>query len=1034
MQENVLITFASDSGDLDVAVSKYKQLSAEEKKLAAEAKKAEEALKRKGDTEKKVNNDTSKGVDNQKKSIAQLAIQYGSLDKVISEGAMNTSLKGVLKELTIELAKLEAQGKQDTEEFRKLRDVAGEVKDTMEAVSGRIKDAGSDTRGLDGVISVAESVAAGFSLAQGAASLFGASSKDLEKAIIPLQSSMAILMGLTQLQNAIQKESVQMRVIETIQTKAGAAATRLDSAAKSTNIVVSKGATAAQWLLNAAMNANPVLLLVTGIGLLVGALSLFILAGESAAEKQEKLNNKLQAGLDLYKQTSERLMAIYEDINKYFTRQIELYAVQGKSLEEIQRLERVRSESAVDGANDQILANKRLIDSLEDNEYKINSINDALNRFANGDKLARVSVEVDGKIVDFKLSDEDEKKNLETLKGILQEQVTLAKASIDSKKEAESKYAVEELERQKKLNESKLKGTIAYYEAVAIQSQQGSYKEYKAQEMAMIDRAILEKESVKSSNASESEKANQIVRINSQLLKDLKNLKDAYEIEQISRQKNAIDAELALVQEESKQEYDLKIKSLEKQRSIDLISAKDNTSKKQLIEASYQREVKRLTDEYNQRILEDYVSAEEAKVNIRLTRVQKGSDDELKLKEDLIDLQADAEANSIAYSEKNEELRRLKIQAVYAKALQDKQQLERDKANAEIEYSLNSKNLDRESDRVAIEKQISQSFFFEWGKRAELEGQLHDQKLKAIDDERKAFEDKLSKQIISQQEYNSKMSELNNSQAQLELESINQIEQAKAEIRQAALDAMIQSVNSFYDAKKERLQQDLDDVTNGYTTDVEEAKTSANKKLITEQEMKRRQLEIKREIAAVDKQQALFGAFVNMALGITKALSSAPPPYNLILAAITAAASMVQINAINSRPLPKYWKGRKGGNGEYGWVGENGPEMMWIPSGASIIPAHKSRIVNEALDVMTQYKIPRVKAMDIQMASMPREVRDRIIERSTPIDYDMLADAIASKIDNKSVHVNMDKNGFSTYLSEGRDRKSILNNSYSLNL
>ena len=44
-------------------------------------------------------------------------------------------------------------------------------------------------------------------------------------------------------------------------------------------------------------------------------------------------------------------------------------------------------------------------------------------------------------------------------------------------------------------------------------------------------------------------------------------------------------------------------------------------------------------------------------------------------------------------------------------------------------------------------------------------------------------------------------------------------------------------------------------------------------------------------------------AIINVAEGVTKALSALPPPFNLVLAAITAAAGAIQIALIRSQPI-----------------------------------------------------------------------------------------------------------------------------------
>ena len=96
-----------------------------------------------------------------------------------------------------------------------------------------------------------------------------------------------------------------------------------------------------------------------------------------------------------------------------------------------------------------------------------------------------------------------------------------------------------------------------------------------------------------------------------------------------------------------------------------------------------------------------------------------------------------------------------------------------------------------------------------------------------------------------------------------------------------------------------------------------------NEELTDEQRKK-----ILRQQAQGQKRTAYFGAFINTAEAITKALSSAPPPFNLILAAISAAAGAAQIAAISSQPLPKLARGGKLVRPTAVIGGEAGPEYF----------------------------------------------------------------------------------------------------------
>jgi len=81
----------------------------------------------------------------------------------------------------------------------------------------------------------------------------------------------------------------------------------------------------------------------------------------------------------------------------------------------------------------------------------------------------------------------------------------------------------------------------------------------------------------------------------------------------------------------------------------------------------------------------------------------------------------------------------------------------------------------------------------------------------------------------------------------------------------------------------------------------EEEKEAAITALDAQYSMKRRAMEVQNAQQA--KVVAIANAIINVALGVTKALSALPPPFNLILAAITAAAGAVQIALIRSQPI-----------------------------------------------------------------------------------------------------------------------------------
>jgi len=120
---------------------------------------------------------------------------------------------------------------------------------------------------------------------------------------------------------------------------------------------------------------------------------------------------------------------------------------------------------------------------------------------------------------------------------------------------------------------------------------------------------------------------------------------------------------------------------------------------------------------------------------------------------------------------------------------------------------------------------------------------------------------------------------------------------------------------------REKAEQDAADALER----IEEAKNEALR--LASEELERKREEARRTAAKQEKAVALMSAIVNTAAGVTKALSSGIPPWNIILAGITAAAGAVQIGLIAAQPLPL----AEGGlvtKPTTALIGEAGPELV----------------------------------------------------------------------------------------------------------
>jgi len=117
------------------------------------------------------------------------------------------SLKSELREIEKELNRMAMAGEDGTEQFQKMSQRAGQLKDQISDTKARINALASDTFKLDAMTGAVEGLASGFAIVEGATALFGAENEDLQKTLVKVQGAMALLQGAQSIQNLLQKES-----------------------------------------------------------------------------------------------------------------------------------------------------------------------------------------------------------------------------------------------------------------------------------------------------------------------------------------------------------------------------------------------------------------------------------------------------------------------------------------------------------------------------------------------------------------------------------------------------------------------------------------------------------------------------------------------------------------------------------------------------------------------------------------------------------------------------------------------------------
>lgn len=132
--------------------------------------------------------------------------------------ASSKRLSMQLRELQDNMARMRLEGKQDTEEYRKMAQQAALLSDTLADLNTQTKILSHDDANLQGFMSGVSGLAGLFTTATGALSLFASENENLAKIQTRVQSVMAITMGLQQVFNTLNKDSA-FRLVTVVKMK-----------------------------------------------------------------------------------------------------------------------------------------------------------------------------------------------------------------------------------------------------------------------------------------------------------------------------------------------------------------------------------------------------------------------------------------------------------------------------------------------------------------------------------------------------------------------------------------------------------------------------------------------------------------------------------------------------------------------------------------------------------------------------------------------------------------------------------------------
>lgn len=541
--------------------------------------------------------------------------EYSKAVKESGERVKQFALKAVesstnvreLKKAIIDLKSAAIEAGEGSAEFVKYNKAAALAADKIDDVNDSINALNPDKK-VGAFISLGQSIAGSFAIASGAVGLFGDSNEDAQKAILKVQSAVAILSGIQSIADAKREAGLVKQVL--LKT-ADNAQQSIANGLQSSNIIIQKAATVGQLALNAAMKANPIGLVITGLVVLIGLLAVF---GKHAETTQEQVDKTTKS----FNDQKDALDRINESASSAIKQQQKLAEARGDSKEIILQKKITAARVEADGIDALIFNNKAKRITLESQ----------LRRANDEDVITSIRKEIEESYkADLKLIAQKRDTYNQLSVDITQFNTEKAKKQQEAKdkeKETSDKNAEEILKNNQELDKQILE----------TQNEQILNEHQKQLDKLDLD-AKFRIEEISRLKADAEKKRKLTEEINNKLANDKKSLEKQFDSED---DKARLDAELLNLEKNGESTLKKRIEIAQFERDIIINSTKSTQEEKLKAEADYQLKekellengIKELQDKINENSLQNRLNRL-SEYQGKKADLEKAKNDELKV-------------------------------------------------------------------------------------------------------------------------------------------------------------------------------------------------------------------------------------------------------------------------------------------------------------------------------------------------------------------------------------------------------------------
>ena len=926
-------------------------------------------------------------IQNMDAHLKDLAADMGEFQRntgnyAIANQGVRTEMRQLVQEialLTVQYRSLSdeeknsASGKEMAEKIQNMTSKAADLKDAMDDVNRSVKAGASDTATFTSITEGINLCISGFGGLKGAAQLLGLSEKDLVQVQTQLQAALVLSNGLVQAQNILQKESNLMKSVAIIQEKAHAAAINIKAAAEGRGTVATAAATVAQKAFNLVANANPYVLLATGIGLAVAAVVTFTSMVGKETEEEKKAQKQMEdfrAEMEKTKKEHEEYADATEKVNEARSKgmqkasdEIVQLGVLYKAATDVTLAQEDRKK-AVDKLQEQypnyfknlsdeaIMAGqaKEAYDKLTQAIYtkaiaeaKQDLIKDYASKYVKSlDDIRKATKALTEETEKYNKASSEYERRVGTGNATQTQMYGTAGVSL-----AQTSYIGGQSQLEDNLINTRARVKELKEGLKELQEQSEDYAKSMNDVMALLDDSELS--ALVGGNVGGSTSKTKTAKTSKSTKEETAKSLDEIKEVVLDKVQEIISLRISMTEAGSKEEYNLTLKYID----IELAQKKLAISKshtEELDDLKKSLKLKKISEEeYNTQA----AAVEENYRNLSATLEQSA----LYKKEEAQKKYTEAVVKQIQeryekeQSERNMSLieEQTKLTQQRTNKLISEEEYQEKLAELEQQYAIETANKQIEMLEKVLE---TESLTAE--EREKISDQLKEAKIKAAND----VADAELKNIKKTEKEDEKSATKKQKTAKKYLQQISHMIGQVNSLVQTIYDGQLDKIDEEMDANEEAYNTEIEQIENLQETgaiseeEAEARKTAAAKREEeAEEELEKKKAEIKYKQAVWDKATSISQAGIATALAITEALP------NVVLAALVGAMGAMEVATILATPISTYAKGtgkdgHKGGlalvgdggkseavvYGDRMWITPDTPTLVDMPKGAMVYP------------------------------------------------------------------------------------------------